>query len=465
MTVLVWFRNDLRVLDNAALHHAAKAVRESSKAKHPLRAVYLLSPKQHLQHGYAPIKAHYLRRALDELADNLGELGVPLDFVEAPTFADAPAALQQYRDRHGVTEIHANAEYLINEERRDVVVAEQLDIPLRLHHEHLFFRPGEVLTQQGDPYRVFTPFSRNVREKIRQCQAACYRRPRPLAEAVNNIAAPSMMKERDSNHWAVTEQSVLAKLKRFAQERAPDYKKQRDIPAMDGTSRLSAELSLGLITVRQCLSRLLMEQEDAVWDSGTGAGGWFNELIWREFYYHLYQQFPHAVMGHSFKRDYDKIRWNDSEEDFQAWCEGRTGYPIVDAAMRQLNDAGWMHNRLRMIAASFLIKDLHIDWRKGERYFMENLIDSDFASNNGGWQWASSSGCDAAPYFRIFNPTSQGKKFDPDGDFITRYIPELKGKTGKALHEPQGVDGYPAPIIDHKQARERTLEMYEVIKG
>lgn len=464
MTVLVWFRNDLRVLDNAALHHAAKAARESSKAMHPLRAVYLLAPEQHLQHGFAPIKAHYLRRALDELAKNLGDMGVPLDFVEAPTFADAPAALQQYRDQHGVTEVHANAEHLVNEERRDAAVAEELGMPVKLHHEHLFFRPGDIRTQNGDPYRVFTPFSKNLRQRLRERPPQCYRKPRPLAEPLRNKPAPAMLDECNSDAWAVTEQSILAKLKHFAQERSPDYKAQRDLPAIDGTSQLSAELSLGLLTVRQCLSRLLIEQEE-VWDSETGPGGWLNELVWREFYHHLYQQYPHAVMGHAFKRDYDKIRWNDSEDDFAAWCEGRTGFPIVDAAMRQLNDTGWMHNRLRMIAASFLIKDLHIDWRKGERYFMENLIDSDFASNNGGWQWASSSGCDAAPYFRIFNPTSQGKKFDPDGDFITRYIPELKGKTGKALHEPKDVDGYPAPIVDHKQARERTLEMYEVIKG
>jgi deoxyribodipyrimidine photo-lyase len=269
--------------------------------------------------------------------------------------------------------------------------------------------------------------------------------------------------EKDSTIWPVAEKKILENLQTFCSERSPDYKAQRDFPALQGTSQISAPLAIGLISVRQCLARLFMEQGDDIWQTDTGAGCWLNELIWREFYYHLYYQMPHPVKGLSFKPLYDQLRWRNDRTEFEAWCAGKTGYPIVDAAMRQLNQTGWMHNRLRMIVASFLVKDLQIDWRWGERYFMQNLIDGDFASNNGGWQWASSSGCDAAPYFRIFNPSTQGERFDKSGEFIKHFVPELAGLEKKALHQPHNVEGYPAPIVDHKQAREITLSMYKAI--
>ena len=460
MTALVWFKNDLRCLDNAALSQACKT-------GEPVRAIYLLSPDQFQQHHMAEIKADYIRRALDELAKNLGKLGIPLDFVNASHFSDAPKAISQYCQAHKVTSLHCNAEYLINEEQRDNAVENALEIPLKTYHEQLLAKPGSILNQQDKPYRVFTPFSKTFKNRLQLDLPRCHPRPKPVSAEIKPTKCPPLFGNGDASNWPTEEIALLENLRTFCRERAPDYKTARDFPAVDGTSRLSAPLSIGLLSARQCLARLLMEQEpkqmEHLWSNDSGVGCWLNELIWREFYHHLYQQFSHAVKGKSFKPEYDAIQWRNNQEEFDAWCQGKTGYPIVDAAMRQLNQTGWMHNRLRMITASFLVKDLQIDWRWGEQYFMRHLIDGDFASNNGGWQWAASSGCDAAPYFRIFNPTTQGQRFDKDGGFIKHFLPELSGLQGKALHQPNTSSvNYPAPIVDHKQARELTLDMYKL---
>uniref|UniRef100_UPI002896DFC4 FAD-binding domain-containing protein n=1 Tax=Leclercia sp. TaxID=1898428 RepID=UPI002896DFC4 len=238
---------------------------------------------------------------------------------------------------------------------------------------------------------------------------------------------------------------------------------------IEGTSRLSACLALGVLSPRQCLHRLLAEQPEAL-EGGPGAV-WLNELIWRECYRHLMTYHPDLCKYRPFIRWTDNVEWQSDDVQLKAWQEGQTGYPIVDAAMRQLNETGWMHNRLRMITASFLVKDLLIDWRAGERYFISQLIDGDLAANNGGWQWAASTGTDAAPYFRIFNPTTQGQKFDSDGVFIRRWLPELATVPDKAIHDPwiwadkQGVTlAYPRPVVDHKQARVATLAAYEAAR-
>ena len=247
------------------------------------------------------------------------------------------------------------------------------------------------------------------------------------------------------------------------------YRAQRDYPAIRGVSYLSAHLRFGTISVR-ALARAAREA------GGEGAGTWLGELIWRDFYFAILDHFPHVV-GHSFRPAYDAIVWEDWPEGFAAWCEGRTGFPLVDAAMRQLRETGYMHNRLRMLTASFLTKDLGIDWRQGEAWFAQQLTDFDLAANNGGWQWAASTGCDAQPWFRIFNPVTQSEKFDPQGKFIRRYVPELKDIPEKWVHAPWQMPAaeqerlgivigrdYPAPIVDHAVARERTLERFSVVK-
>jgi deoxyribodipyrimidine photo-lyase len=246
-----------------------------------------------------------------------------------------------------------------------------------------------------------------------------------------------------------------------------DYQLARDFPAKPGTSGLSAYLVIGVISVQQAIARLQLEAGASLWQEKSGAAVWLSELIWREFYKHILVAYPALIKHQPFQQDTAAIVWGNNQQWFQAWCDGNTGYPIVDAAMRQLNQTGWMHNRLRMIVASFLVKDLQIDWRWGEAYFMSKLIDGDFAANNGGWQWAASTGTDAAPYFRIFNPVTQSERFDPNGDFIRLLLPELSGLNKKQIHWPHPLPlsvRYAKPVVDHAKARLLTLAMFKAVK-
>lgn len=330
--------------------------------------------------------------------------------------------------------------------------------------------PGAVMTGNHEMYKVFTPFKnawlKRLREGMPECVAAPKVRSSGAIDPAPSITLNYPRQSFDTAHFPVEEKAAIAQLRQFCQNGAGEYEQQRDFPAVEGTSRLSASLATGGLSPRQCLHRLLAEQPQAL-DGGAGSV-WLSELIWREFYRHLMTYYPSLCKHRPFIAWTDRVQWQSNPAHLKAWQEGKTGYPIVDAAMRQLNSTGWMHNRLRMITASFLVKDLLIDWREGERYFMSQLIDGDLAANNGGWQWAASTGTDAAPYFRIFNPTTQGEKFDREGEFIRQWLPELRDVPGKAVHEPwkwaekTGVTlDYPQPIVDHKEARLRTLAAYE----
>jgi deoxyribodipyrimidine photo-lyase len=258
------------------------------------------------------------------------------------------------------------------------------------------------------------------------------------------------------------EDAARRRLDTFLEKAAGRYHEDRDLPAVDGTSRLSPYLRCGAISVRDCFERA---REAAAEERplAKGVGKWLDELVWREFYAAILEEHP-RVLGGNYRREYDSLVWNDDAEGFLAWCEGRTGYPIVDAGMRQLRSTGWMHNRVRMIVASFLTKDLLIDWREGERFFYEWLVDGDPASNNGGWQWAASTGTDAQPFFRIFNPVSQGQRWDPDGAYVRRYVPELADVPDDLVHRPWEAGSlfsdYPPPIVDHAERREEALARY-----
>jgi len=266
----------------------------------------------------------------------------------------------------------------------------------------------------------------------------------------------------------VAELEVLNRMRSFCQQRVQDYATARDFPAIDGTSSLSAYLAIGVLSAQQCVARLQHEAGQQLEQEKSGASVWLSELIWRDFYKHILVAFPRLIKHQAFQTETDQINWPNDNRLFAAWCRGETGYPIVDAAMRQLNETGWMHNRLRMITASFLVKDLHIDWRWGERYFMSKLIDGDFAANNGGWQWAASTDTNTAPYFRIFNPVTQSERFDPSGDFIRRYLPMLANKTNKEIHwphKPVTAKGYFRPVVEHNEARKLTLVLFSAVKS
>jgi len=338
--------------------------------------------------------------------------------------------------------------------------------------DSVMLAPGSVMTGSHEMYKVFTPFKNAFIKRLKEALPECVAAPAVRGEAIKELPELTFdypQQPFDETLLPADEKAAIAQLRQFCKQDAACYDARRDFPAIEGTSRLSACLALGAISPRQCLHRLLAEQPQAL-EGGAGSV-WLNELIWREFYRHLMTYHPDLCKHRPFIGWTDNVKWQSNDRLLKAWQTGQTGYPIVDAAMRQLNETGWMHNRLRMITASFLVKDLLIDWRIGERYFISQLIDGDLAANNGGWQWAASTGTDAAPYFRILNPTTQGQKFDADGEFIRRWVPELNGIPAKAIHEPwawadkQRVKlDYPRPVVDHKQARVATLAAYEAAR-
>jgi deoxyribodipyrimidine photo-lyase len=361
------------------------------------------------------------------------------------------------------------------------------DAAISLHttKDHVVFERSEVLTGTGKPYSVFTPYKSAWLKKLEPFYVSAYPVERyagslaPVPEAhrpgVPSLAdigfEPTNLHEMRLGTGASGAQAMLADFL----PRMDRYEDARNFPAVKGPSYLSTHLRFGTVSIR----RLAQEAATRMHQGSQGAATWLSELVWRDFYHQVLHHHPHVVDA-SFKPEYDAIKWEHGKQAdalFAAWCDGRTGYPLVDAAMAQINQSGYMHNRLRMVVASFLVKDLGIDWRRGERYFALKLNDYDLAANNGGWQWAASTGCDAQPYFRIFNPVSQSEKFDADGKFIKRYLPQLAGLTGRALHAPWqarpielaegkvrlGTD-YPLPIVMHDEAREKTLARYAVVK-
>ncbi|EIL3696399.1 deoxyribodipyrimidine photo-lyase [Salmonella enterica] len=468
-THLVWFRRDLRLHDNLALAAACR-----HRNAHVL-ALFISTPRQWANHTMSPRQAGVIRAQLEGLQASLAEKGIPLLTAEADDFTASVETVKAVCRQHDVSHLFYNYQYEVNERERDAAVEKALpEVVCEGFDDSVILPPGSVMTGNQEMYKVFTPFKnawlKRLKEAMPECVAApAARENSPLAQRRQKIVFTYPQQEADTTLFPVDEKTVIARLRQFCQQGAGEYAQQRDFPAIDGTSRLSAALATGGLSPRQCLHRLLAEQPDAL-DGGPGSV-WLNELIWREFYRHLMTWNPALCKYRPFIGWTEKVAWQDNAAHFSAWQTGQTGFPIVDAAMRQLNATGWMHNRLRMITASFLVKDLLIDWRKGERYFMSQLIDGDLAANNGGWQWAASTGTDAAPYFRIFNPTTQGEKFDRDGKFIRQWLPELRDVPGNAIHEPwkwakkAGVTlNYPQPIVDHKQARAATLAAYEAAR-
>ena len=466
-THVIWFRADLRLHDNIAL--AAACRHPSAK----VIALFIATPDQWREHDMAPRQAAYLRVHLNALRSQLAEKGIPLIYAQVSDFAAQSEKVQQICEQHQVTHLFYNYQYEFNEQQRDRQLEKTLDeVVFQGFDDSVILPPGSVMTGNHEMYKVFTPFKnawlKRLKEGLPECVAAPASRGVSLP-APEEIQFDYPQQDFDATLFPPAEKAAIAQLRQFCQHRAADYEAHRDFPAIEGTSRLSACLALGVLSARQCLHRLLVEQPQAR-EGGPGSV-WLNELIWREFYRHLMTYHPDLCKHRPFIRWTDSVKWQQNDAHLKAWQAGETGYPIVDAAMRQLNQTGWMHNRLRMIVASFLVKDLLLDWRAGERYFMSQLIDGDLAANNGGWQWAASTGTDAAPYFRIFNPTTQGQRFDATGEFIRQWLPELADVPGKAIHEPwtwadkESVTlRYPRPMVDHKQARVATLAAYEAAR-
>jgi deoxyribodipyrimidine photo-lyase len=480
---LVWFRRDLRAHDHAALYHALRSARRvwcvfvlDTGILEPLREAGRAADR----------RVEFIMGSLSELDLALRQLGGGGLIVKHGHAVHEVTALAR---RLGVQAVFTNHDDEPDALARDARVLGALadaGIALRSHKDHVIFERNEVLTGAGTPYGVFTPYKNAW---LKKAADAFYLKPYPVERHAAALAPwpegersgiPSLadIGFRETNLRQLLAPGVSgarALLDDFL-HRIDEYGDTRDFPAVKGPSYLSVHLRFGTVSVRE-LAGLAKERADA---GSRGAATWLSELVWRDFYHQILHHHPHVVTR-SFRPEYDAVKWEHgahAERLFEAWCEGRTGYPLVDAAMRQLAQSGYMHNRLRMVTASFLTKDLGIDWRRGERFFALHLNDYDLAANNGGWQWAASTGCDAQPWFRIFNPVSQSEKFDARGRFIRRYVPELAALPDAALHAPwaaRPVDleaagivigrDYPKPVVDHAEARERTLARFGVLKS
>jgi deoxyribodipyrimidine photo-lyase len=475
-SALVWFRRDLRLHDHAALYHALKNARRVYCVFVFDRAI--LDPL--LDDGAkADRRVEFILGAVEALAAALRRHDSAL-LVHHGVAAEVIAPLAAQLGVDAVFANHDDEPYAL---QRDAQVAARLAAEGRRWQsfkDHVIFERAEVLTGSGTPFSVFTPYKNAWLKKLRPFYLSSYgveNHAAALAQRAEVPALPTLAAlgfEKTNLQQLKIEPTPQAGEQLFEDflGRIDDYRQARDYPAVKGPSYLSVHLRFGTVSIRT-LARAAQQRAER---GSEGAATWLSELIWRDFYHQILAHHP-RVVGHAFKPAYDRIRWDDRPEWFAAWCEGRTGYPLVDAAMAQLNQTGYMHNRLRMVTASFLTKDLGIDWRLGEGYFARQLIDYDLAANNGGWQWAASTGCDAQPYFRIFNPVSQSQKFDPDGKFIKRYLPQLAALSSAEIHAPWevpplrqqhlgcviGVD-YPTPLVDHAQARAATLARFAVVK-
>ena len=441
MTTLVWFRADLRIHDHPALDHACAT-------GDPVVAVYCLTPTTWEYHEAAPAKIDLIKRGLEALKVKLLGLNIPLFILDTKTYEATPALLLAFAKSHGVTDLYFNDQYEMDEQNRDRAVLETFlaaDCKVFRFHDQLLMVPGLVLSGKGEPFKRFSAFKRKWLALL----------PSPLA---GRRWCEALDEGERSEAQRCFETFLTAPIK--------TYHLTRNFPSIE-TSHLSPYLAQGMLSIRYIIQRLIDETKTAsvaeILDQ-PGYGAWLNELIWREFYKHIIFNFPTIACPTELKARLKKWIWRVDDSLFQAWCEGQTGFPFIDAGMRQLNQTGWMHNRLRMNTAMFLAKLLRIDWRLGESYFSKHLIDGDLSANNGGWQWCAGTGTDAAPYHRIFNPTLQSERFDPNGEFIRRYCPELKDFSDQAIHAPHARDperarssGYPEPIIDYKQARQEFL--------
>ena len=469
---LIWFRQDLRIHDHAALWHATQTGRTV--------ALVILSPEQWQLHDDAPIKIDFYLRQLQQLQIALQSLNIPLIVQHLPLWKDITQLFADLMQNIPIQQVYANIELGVNELKRDNEVQKllnQQNKELVLFHDRTLFPVASIRNQSHQPYQVFSAFKKVCYQRLQQSLPQCYPVP-DVQQPINIDPYPSLedFKElqlkytQQLNHltqqWPVGESFALTLLDQFIYDRLDDYKNARDFPAQAGTSQLSAYLNIGILSIRQCLQALFRKQHGDFVIESEGQQTWLDELLWREFYQHILFDYPRVSKHLPFQLSTQKINWRDDPVALQQWQQGHTGIPIVDAGMRQLLATGWMHNRVRMICAMFLSKNLLIDWRKGEQWFMQHLIDGDLAANNGGWQWCASTGTDAAPYFRIFNPISQSQKFDPNGDYLRQWIPELAHLDAKSIHEPYAYKmnsslNYPIPIVDLKSSRARAIAAFK----
>jgi deoxyribodipyrimidine photo-lyase len=429
-TAIFWFRRDLRLNDNAGLYHALK------ENENVLPIFIFDTDILNQLEDKADARVEFIHQHIEKLHKQLVE-------VESSIFVSIGKPLEVFNNlskKYKITKVYTNHDYEPYAIKRDKEIANLLQSSGASFHtfkDQVIFEKGEVVKDDHKPYTVFTPYMRKWKSKLN----SFYTKPYPTQKYFKHFVKTQPFPIPTLTEVGFKKSTIKFPTPVLNENIVKQYEEQRDIPSKSGTSRLSVHLRFGTLSIRELVNKAQMLNET-----------WLNELIWREFYMMILYHFPHVVSS-AFKPNYNHIPWTNNEQHFNLWCQGKTGYPIVDAGMRELNETGFMHNRVRMITASFLTKHLLIDWRWGEAYFAKKLLDFELSSNNGGWQWSASSGCDAAPYFRVFNPYEQTKKFDPQLNYIKHWIP--------------GYDelNYIKPIIDHKFARERVLNTYKAALG
>jgi deoxyribodipyrimidine photo-lyase len=465
--VLHWFRRDLRISDNTALNEAAR----NSERVIP---VFILEDALRTGPDVGPARLAFLLQSVESLRKNLAELGCPL-IIRRGRSEDV---LPQLCRETGARAVYANKRYEPYAQARDRRLGETLfraGVEFKLCKDAVIWEEAEILTQAGQPYTVFTPYSKAWKLRPLPGARPKFKPPGTGATSPNVRSEPLPPDPAEFGHPLTQslppagERAALDTLRKFMAGPVFEYAAKRNLPAEPGTSQLSPHLRAGTIGIRTILGELNRARAAATAVQQASCEVFLNELIWREFYLQVLANFPHVTKG-AFRPEYDRLQWSENQDHFQAWRQGQTGYPIVDAAMRCLNATGNMHNRLRMITAMFLTKDLLVSWQWGERYFMRQLVDGDMAANNGGWQWSAGTGTDAAPYFRIFNPVTQGEKFDPDGAFVRRWVPELAAFPAETIHQPWEAplllarSKYPHPIVRHDVQRELCLAMFKAVR-
>ncbi len=423
---IFWFRRDLRLNDNAGLYRALKK-------GIPVLPIFIFDTSilDKLE-DKKDRRVEFIHNAIQAIHSELIEFKSSIQvFYSTPEFV-----FKELIKTYSIQSVYTNHDYEPYALERDSHIKHFLEtnhIFLKTFKDQCIFEKSEITKDDGKPYTIFTPYSRKWKAKLTDYDVKAY----PTQKYFSNFFKTSSFQIPSLRHIGFEPSDLQTPSKIIPKSIVSNYTEQRNFPAIRGTSLLSVHLRFGTVSIRNLAKQALALNET-----------WLNELIWRDFYMMILHHFPHAAKN-SFKPQYDKLSWRNNEAEFKIWCEGKTGFPIVDAGMRELNETGFMHNRVRMIVASFLVKDLLIDWRWGEAYFAQKLIDFDLSANNGGWQWAAGSGCDAAPYFRIFNPSEQIKKFDPKYEYIKKWVPEF------------GTSNYPLPMVDHAKARLRTLAAYK----
>ncbi|KAL9130288.1 MAG: hypothetical protein Q9217_001499 [Psora testacea] len=483
--VVHWFKCDLRMTDNKALHLASQ---KAKKKGVPLICLHVVSPQDYKAHCTSAVRVDFILRTLEVLKEDLAQLDIPLYVETVEKRRNVPDRILELCEEWGARHLFANMEYEVDELRREARITRkglEKGIAVEVVHDTCVVAPGELTTGSGGQYTVYSPWARawlaylnthphqldlfNVPDKnpasAREKFEKLFESPIPRTPENKRLTAEEQ--KRFGSMWPPGEHEARQRLGKFIHERVHNYKDTRNFPAANSTAVLSVHFASGTLSARTAVAAARDANSTKKLEGGDrGIAGWISEIAWRDFYKHVLVYWPYICMNKPFKPEYTDIEWEYDENLFQKWCRGQTGFPFVDAAMRQLNYTGYMHNRARMAVASFLAKDLLIDWRMGERYFMEHLIDGDFTSNNGGWGFSASTGVDPQPYFRVFNPILQSEKFDPDGEYIRRWVPELAHIQGKAIHDPYGrgvmdIKSYPKMCVDHKQSRIRALARYK----